>query len=281
MDANAAMQGHLEKMRVAPGAPVQYSMVLNGALHPLNDLIGQTLTLTWEGSIQCTHCQRPTNKSFNQGYCYPCFTKLAECDTCIMSPEKCHLHLGTCRDPQWGERVCFNDHIVYLANSSGVKVGITRMKNMPSRWLDQGATQALPIARVATRRLAGLVEDLLRQDISDKTNWRAMLKAQASEVDLISERERLKVLFADGLQALETEHGPGSLTWLNHENVREFTYPVLEYPTKVVSHNFDKTPVISGRLMGIKGQYLMLDTGVLNLRKFTSYHITVAQTQES
>jgi len=274
-------KGHLEKMRIRPGEPVQYSLVLNQQEYPLNALMGEKITLKWEGDIHCRACGRLTNKSFSQGYCYPCFTRLPECDSCIISPEKCHFHLGTCRDPQWGEKVCFNDHIVYLANSSGIKVGITRMKNMPSRWLDQGAAQALPIARVATRRLAGLVEDILRRDIADKTNWRAMLKADSPALDLCSERERLREHFQTELNELELEHGPGSITWLTNETVRHFNYPVSEYPTKVSSHNLDKTAEVSGRLMGIKGQYLILDSGVINLRKFTSYNVTVTANRES
>ncbi len=267
--------GHLDKMRIRPGNPVEYYMVLDDQEVALNPLLGCDITLTWAGEIHCTHCGLPSNKSFNQGYCYPCFTRLAECDACILSPEKCHFHLGTCRDNRFAEKVCFNDHVVYLANSSGLKVGITRMKNMPSRWLDQGAGQALPVARVASRRMAGLVEDIIRRDISDKTNWRAMLKDDAVELDLVAERDRLAALFSDELQALETEQGPGSLTWLMNESVRTFRYPVIEYPVKVVSHNFDKTADVAGRLMGIKGQYLILDTGVINLRKFTSYQVTL------
>lgn len=279
--SKSEFSGHLDKMRIRPAATVAYSLVLNNEEFPINDFLGKSLSLAWEGDIHCRACNRPTNKSFSQGYCYPCFTKLPECDSCIMSPEKCHFHLGTCRDAAWGERVCFNDHIVYLANSSGVKVGITRMKNMPSRWLDQGAAQALPIARVATRRLAGLVEDIIRRDIADKTNWRAMLKGDSPEIDLVSERERLRELFAEELNQLELEQGPGAITWLTNESVRHFNYPVIEYPTKVSSHNFDKTAEVSGRLMGMKGQYLILDTGVINLRKFTSYNVRVTVNRES
>lgn len=192
---------------------------------------------------------------------------------CIMSPEKCHYAAGTCRDPAWGEKVCFNDHIVYLANSSGLKVGITRMKNMPSRWLDQGAAQALPIARTASRFLAGKIEDTLRQKISDKTNWRSMLKDSVGHIDLVSERDALLEQFDKELNEIADEHGTNSVTWLKQETTREFTYPVTQYPTKVVSHNLDKTQTVTGVLMGVKGQYLMLDTGVINIRKYTSYHI--------
>lgn len=268
--------GQLEKMRIHPGDTLSYFFVLDGKEIPLTPLIGSNLTLKWNGKINCCSCGKATNKSFNQGYCYGCFTKLAECDQCIMSPEKCHFHLGTCRDPGWGERICFNDHIVYLANSSGLKVGITRMKNMPSRWLDQGAVQALPIARTASRFLAGKVEDTLRQKISDKTNWRAMLKENAPDLDLLKERDELLDYFSDSLSALENEFGKNSLSWLQQEQVRKFNYPVTEFPTKVVSHNLDKTAEISGTLMGIKGQYLMLNTGVINVRKFTSYHLELS-----
>lgn len=278
--SNSTYSGHLEKMRIRPGAPVDYALILDGEEHILNGSIGHQITLKWHGDIRCRSCERSTKKSFAQGYCYPCFTRLPECDSCIMSPEKCHFHLGTCRDPDWGERVCFDDHIVYLANSSGIKVGITRMKNMPSRWLDQGATQALPIARVATRRIAGLVEDILRRDVADKTNWRTMLKADAPSIDLHAEAERLHMVFADELRQLADEFGQGSITWLASESTRNFNYPVREYPTKVASLNFDKTAEITGRLMGIKGQYLILDTGVINLRKFTSYKISVTVNRE-
>jgi hypothetical protein len=54
-----------------------------------------------------------------------------------------------------------------------------------------------------------------------------------------------------------------------------FNFPVQEYPTKVVSFNLDKNPVAQGTLMGIKGQYLILDSGVINLRKYGSYLVSV------
>ena len=275
------MRGSIEKMRTQLDAPVHYELPIGGSTVDMNPLVGQSITLSFTGAIFCVACGRKTKKSFNQGYCFPCFKRLAACDRCIVSPELCHFHEGTCREPEWGEANCFTPHVVYLANSSGIKVGITRMKNMPSRWLDQGAAQALPIARVATRRLAGLVEDIIRRDIADKTNWRAMLKGDSPELDLVSERDRLKEHFAEELNQLELEQGPGSITWLTNESVRHFNYPVIEYPTKVSSHNFDKTAEISGRLMGMKGQYLILDTGVINLRKFTSYNVRVTVNRES
>lgn len=266
------LAGCLDKMRITPDAQGQahYQLVLGQEQLPLNALLEKRIELHFDGQIRCAHCQRLTRSSFGQGYCYPCFTALAQCDACMMSPEKCHYHLGTCREPQWAQRVCFSDHIVYLANSSGLKVGITRATQMPTRWLDQGACQALPIARVASRRLSGLLEDLFRQQVADKTSWQKLLKGDAPFIDLYAARDDLFHRFAQPLLALQHEFGENAIQLLKDEEQR-FSYPVLRYPVKVVSHNFDKEPKVSGRLLGLKGQYLLLDTGVMNLRKFTSY----------
>lgn len=268
--------GVLQKMLVSYGNPARYRLPVGKQQIDISDLIGRQISIEWHGKIHCSHCQKTTNKSFNQGYCYSCFSKLAQCDQCMVNPVTCHYEAGTCREPEWGERVCFDDHIVYLANSSGIKVGITRMKNMPSRWFDQGAVQALPIFRTASRYLAGVVEDTLRSSIADKTNWRAMLKGTAAAVDLQAARDQLIEQFADQLEDIRQKHGELSITLLGAEQVRELIYPVEVFPTKVVSQSLDKTPEISGKLMGIKGQYLMFDSGVFNVRKFTSYEVTIA-----
>jgi hypothetical protein len=261
------------QLNTETGSKIQYQMSLDDKLVDLNPLLGETIKMHYVGEIHCSHCGRKTNKSFSQGYCYPCFKKLPQCDLCIMSPEKCHYHLGTCRDEQWGESFCMQDHFVYLANSSALKVGITRGTQLPTRWCDQGATQGLPIFKVRNRLLSGLVETLFKQTLADKTNWRAMLKGEADAVDLASIRDELYQQYEQGLQAIELEHGPGAITHLPELDAVQLEFPVLEYPTKVSSLNFDKTPEIEGKLMGIKGQYLLLDCGVINLRKFSSYHI--------
>ncbi|MCD6009148.1 DUF2797 domain-containing protein [Halomonas sp. IOP_31] len=240
----------------------------------LNARLGQTLRLSHSGAIACTHCGRATRKSFGQGHCYPCFKRLAQCDTCIVKPETCHYFAGTCREPEWGERHCFQPHVVYLANSSGLKVGITRHTQLPTRWLDQGAIQALPILEVETRQQSGFVEMLFKGQVADRTNWRAMLKGEVAEIDLCAERDRLLATLADGLADLRERFGEGAIRTLDAEPLA-IDYPILEAPTKVVSHNFDKTPNVGGTLMGLKGQYLMFDTGVINLRKFTGYEISV------
>ncbi|MBA1187785.1 DUF2797 domain-containing protein [Pseudomonas entomophila] len=265
-------------MTVRLDAPVvQYHFRLGEQEIAVNPLIGQRLRLEYLGAIHCTHCGRRTKTSFSQGYCYPCMTQLAQCDVCIMAPERCHYDAGTCRDPSWGERFCMTDHVVYLANSSGIKVGITRATQLPTRWLDQGASQALPILRVATRQQSGLVEDLLRTQVSDRTNWRALLKGEAEVLDLPAIRDQLLATCSEGLRALQDRFGLQAIQPLQDAEVVQMRYPVEAYPTKVVSFNLDKNPVVEGTLKGIKGQYLIFDTGVINIRKYTAYQLAVLQ----
>ncbi|WP_271411739.1 DUF2797 domain-containing protein [Pseudomonas sp. Q1-7] len=269
-------RGALSKMSVRLEAPVQYAFRLDAVDIAANPLIGRPLRLEFLGAIHCIHCGRKTKKSFSQGYCYPCFTKLAQCDSCIISPEKCHYAEGTCREPEWGERFCMTDHVVYLANSSGIKVGITRASQVPTRWIDQGASQALPVMRVATRQQSGFVEDLLRSQVADRTNWRAMLKGDAPALDLPAIRDALFGQLADGIRALQDRFGLQAIQPVSDIQPIEISYPVEAYPTKVVSFDLDKTPVVEGTLRGIKGQYLILDTGVINLRKYTAYQLAIS-----
>jgi hypothetical protein len=270
-------RGALTKMAVRLDAPVQYALRLDAAELAVNPLLGKALRLEYLGAIHCSHCGRRTKKSYAQGYCYPCMTTLAQCDSCIVSPEKCHFEAGTCREPSWGEQFCMADHVVYLANSSGVKVGITRATQLPTRWLDQGASQALPILRVATRLQSGLVEDLLRSQVADRTNWRALLKGDAAPVDLPAVREQLFDSCREGLEALQQRFGLQAIQPLADAEVVEMRYPVAAYPAKVVSFDLDKNPVVEGTLQGIKGQYLIFDTGVINIRKYTAYQLAVQQ----
>ena len=273
---NLLGHGQLRKMHTQLQTPIQYSLPIGEKMLEMNPLIGRRVQLEYKGAIQCIHCARKTKKSFSQGYCYPCFIKLAQCDRCIVSPEKCHYEEGTCREPEWGETHCMTDHIVYLANSSGLKVGITRGSQVPTRWMDQGAIQALPIIRASTRLLSGLVEVIFKQHAADKTNWRAMLKGQVDEIDMISERDRLLVACKDELLALQQVQGVNAIHIIDDAEALRLVYPVEEHPTKVVSFNLDKNPVVDGLLMGIKGQYLIFDGGVINMRKYSGYELAVS-----
>ncbi len=268
--------GALRKMQTQLNAQglVEYHLPVGDSLVAMNPLIGKEIHLHFNGEINCQHCGKRTKKSYSQGFCFPCMQKLAQCDMCILKPETCHFDKGTCREPSWGEQHCFTDHFVYLANTSGLKVGITRHTQLPTRWIDQGATQALPIFKVSTRLQSGLVEIALAEFINDKTNWRAMLKGDNENIDLVAQAQTLMPLISDKLAQLQLTYGQDAIQTLTPQ-VTTINYPVSEYLTKISSFNFDKTPEVSGVLLGIKGQYLIFNKGVINIRKFTSYNINV------
>lgn len=252
-----------------------YKIGPENALIGLNELVGQELKLVYKQEINCTHCHKQIKKSYSGGYCYPCSLKLAEADMCILKPELCHYARGTCRDSAWGERHCMIPHYVYLANSSGLKVGITRSTQIPTRWIDQGAVAGLPIFKVSTRLQSGLFEKLIASEINDKTDWRKMLKGNIDEIDLEEKRDELFNLFGEAIDGLESDLGPGQVDILESHEVTTINYPVSQYPEKVSSLGFDKNPVVGGKLLGIKGQYLIFNTGVINIRSHTGYKIEI------
>lgn len=254
--------GPIDKMRTEDAETVRYLLAVGEARVPLNERLGHKVRFKHTGRIFCIHCGARTKNSFAQGYCYRCFQGLAQCDLCIMRPETCHHHRGTCREPEWGQTNCMVEHVVYLANSSGIKVGITRAQAMRTRWMDQGATQALPIVRVATRRDSGLVEYALSEILPDKTNWRLMLQGEAERIDLKARRDELFAQWPEGL--------PGEKLFAEELG---FKYPVIAYPEKPAAFTLEKQPEVSGHLLGVKGQYLIFDSGVINIRKYAGYEL--------
>ncbi|MBI3772930.1 MAG: DUF2797 domain-containing protein [Gammaproteobacteria bacterium] len=265
--------GNLRKMPVLLATPVNYCLLLGENSIELNPLLGKKLVLRFSGEINCIHCGRKTSKSFQQGYCFPCMRSLAECDSCIVKPETCHFDQGTCREPEWAKAHCFQPHIVYLANSSGVKVGITRQNQVPTRWIDQGATQALPVFKVQNRFQSGLMEVVLKQHVADRTDWRKMLRGENETLDLLAIRDDLLQRCKPEIDPLIDRFGGAAIELLSDVKITAINYPVLQYPEKVKSLDFDKTENISGILQGIKGQYLILDSGVINIRKFGGYKV--------
>jgi len=234
----------------------------------MNDLIGKELTLSFDGTINCVSCGRKTRSSFAQGYCFPCFQTLPETDDCILRPEMCRAHEGISRDMEWSEQHCLQDHYVYLALSSAVKVGITRDTQIPTRWIDQGAWKAIRLAKVPNRNTAGRLEVALKKHLSDKTNWRHMLANNiAREIDLLKEKERIIQLIPSAFK-----------DFISPENeITELAFPVNQYPEKVKSIGFDKVPEYKGQLIGIKGQYLLFaDDTVINIRKHGGYKINLS-----
>lgn len=263
--------GYLTPLQHEPKSPIAYYLQLEEERFCLNDLLGETLQIRFLGEKACCHCGRKIKKTYNNGYCYPCFTQLAENDLCIVKPELCHFHEGTCRDAQFAEMHCMQPHYVYLALSSQVKVGITRKTNVLKRWVDQGAVAAIPIMEVPSRKLAGEVEVHLAQYIKDKTNWRKMLKNEITDTNLLEVKKDL-------ISKIPEIYHPYLLV---KEQIYEFTYPTLSIPDKITSYNLDKHDFITGKLIGIKAQYLVLDSGVINIRKHTGYKISLAVHQNA
>lgn len=244
--------------------PVQYRLPIGDDSVNMNKRIGSDIALEFDGEIVCIKCDRAINKSFGQGFCYPCFRSAPEASECILRPELCRAHEGEARDMEWATRHCLQEHVVYLAKSSVIKVGITRGGQIPTRWIDQGASEALVFARTPNRYTAGLVEVAMKSFLTDRTNWRRMLKNEVTQEDLVERKNELAVKLEKALRDYVT----------GDDEPVVVDYPVTTYPVKVKSVGFDKLPRIEGKLLGIKGQYLLLDDDrVLNMRKHQGYLI--------
>jgi hypothetical protein len=259
------VDGNILKMQTTLGAVVDYTLPIGDARIAMNPLIGKKIQLTFKGQINCIETGEKIKKSYNQGYSYKSFITLAACDMCIMKPETCHFAKGTCREPEWAQTHCMIPHVVYLANSSGIKVGITREGQIPTRWMDQGATQALPILRVKDRLTSGLIEVELAKKLGDKTDWRKMLQGKSELIDLKALQSDINQEFSSFFQSHHVE--------ILQQTVVDIEYPIDKYPQKISSYNLDKEPVIEDRLMGIKGQYLIFEKAVINLRKYQGYYL--------
>lgn len=265
--------GVLRKMRVEYSSPVRYFLKLDNKEIELSANLGHSIRIRHTGEIHCIQCDRKTPKSFQQGYCYPCMQRLMECNLCLIHPERCLVEKGTCPHDDWAHAQCASEQVLYLANSSGLKVGISRQGNLPTRWIDQGAIQGMPIFSAKNRYQIGLVEVALKSMRADKTNWRVMLKNEVTLMDLALERDQL-IEESKNLLAPIMQKYVGQIEMIKAPTV-EINYPVTTYPTKITSLSLDKTPLVSGVLHGIKGQYLLLDTGVINIRKFAGYNVEV------
>lgn len=269
-EGRMTLTGSIRKMQTRLAAPVSYTLPLGDATLPMNDRLGEPIRIRFTGEISCIACGRAIKRTFVGGYCFPCSRSHPAADNCMVRPETCHFALGTCRDPAWGEAQCMQPHTVYLANASSLKVGITRGIEPIGRWIDQGASQGLAIWRVANRLESGRVEVALKQYVGDRTNWRRMLKGPPEPVALAERRDEILAR-----HAVEHPEQPLSGEALPAAEAVSIVYPVLSYPEKVRAHDFGKEPLLEGTLVGVKGQYLILDTAVLNVRKFAGYHLEV------
>ena len=260
-------EGVLTKMQTEYSNPIQYYLVFETSFLNLNQLLDKNLEIEFMG-YQCLNCGKK-KKIFRQGFCYDCFMSSAAAGDWIMKPELSTAHLDIeDRDLEYERKVQLQPHIVYLALSSEIKVGVTRKTQVPTRWIDQGAVQAIPIVEVPNRYLAGITEVALKNHYADKTNWQKMLKNEVPVVDLVQERMSLRYLIPKEVQ--EYFHP-------EKEDLYDLHFPVAEYPKKVASLNLDKSPNFSGKLTGIKGQYLIFEDGtVFNVRTFEGYVVKIS-----
>ena len=259
-------QGTLSKMQTELGSPIQYYLVFENSFLNVNQLLGKDIEIAFEG-YQCLNCKK-AKKVFRQGFCYDCFMSSPAVGDWIMKPELSTAHLDIeDRDLAYEKRVQLQPHVVYLALSSEVKVGVTRNTQVPTRWIDQGAVQAVPIVEVPNRYLAGITEVALKNHYADKTNWHKMLKNDVPNVDLLLERNKAFEWLPNEVK----EYFP------KEEKIIQMDFPVLQYPKKVTSLNLEKTPNFAGKLTGIKGQYLLFEEGtVFNVRTFEGYVVRMS-----
>jgi len=249
-------KGVLTKMQTEFQDPIQYYLVFESDFIHVNQLLAKSIRLNFIGE-QCLSCglERPI---FRQGFCKSCFFDKPIAGDWIMRPELSTAHLGKeDRDIEYEKKVQLQPHIVYLANSSNVKVGVTRKTQVPTRWIDQGAHEAIEIVEVPNRYLAGITEVALKNHVSDKTNWRKMLKNDIEDVNLKDWREQLKGYIPDEV----------SEYFIDNKEETSLNFPVQKYPEKPKSLNLKKEESYSGKLVGIKGQYLIFeDQTVFNIR---------------
>ena len=117
--------GVLTKMQTELGEPIKYYLVFKDSYLHFNQLLGQNIQLHFTG-YECLNFHLH-KKVFRQGCCYDCFmSSPAVCDW-IIKPELSTAHLDQeDRDLEYEKRVQLQPHIVYLAVSSDIKVGVTR-----------------------------------------------------------------------------------------------------------------------------------------------------------
>jgi len=259
--------GHIKKMISRHTEPVSYKIPIDNDLIPISNYLDKIIEINFLNEIHCIECDRQIKKTFAQGYCYPCFISSPNTSECILRPELCRAHEGGDRDMEWSNEHCLKDHFVYISLTAGAKIGVTRATQIPTRWIDQGAVQALKFAKTSNRYEAGCIEVEMKNHISDRTAWQRMLKNEIDEsIDLYSLKDKLTDIISDEYRGFI----------LNNERVEIFSYPHISFPEKVKSLDLLKINSIQARLIAIKGQYLLFDDNtVLNIRKHTGFNISI------
>ncbi len=259
------LKGNLLKMRSEViNDKVNYSLFLNDKPLLINDIVGKEIILEHTGVINCIKCGAVTKKSYAQGFCYNCMISASETEDCVLKPALCKAHLGIARDIEYAREHCLKPHFVYLSNTGVVKVGVTRQSQIPTRWVDQGATTAIKLCKTPNRHIAGMIEIHLNQFFTDKTLWRKMVTNNVENENMNQQKEI-------AISHLNETMKP----FIDSENrVYNFIYPVNKYPAKPQTATFDKQNKFEGILTGVKGQYLIIDgEQVFNVRRHNGYEV--------
>lgn len=260
-------EGNIFKMRTEQASPVNYFLPVGEHEIKMNDFTEKEINLFFTGQINCISCGKITKTSFSQGFCYSCLQTAPEAGESVIRPELSKAQFGIARDMEWAKKHDLIDHIVYLSFTSELKVGVTRNTQIPTRWIDQGAEEAIQLAKTPNRHIAGVMEVFLKRFYNDRTNWQAMLKSKGnSETDLLKEKKKIYELLPAELKKY----------YCTNDEITKIEYPVNEFPETIKNTGFDKTPDVTGILSGIKGQYLIFKDGkVLNIRKHNGYYLKI------
>jgi len=259
--------GQIKKMISQHSTPISYNIPIDNDFIPVSTFLDKMIEINFLNEIHCIECDREIKKTFAQGYCYPCFINSSRTSECILKPELCRAHKGESRDMEWSKEHCLKEHFVYLSLTAGAKIGVTRATQIPTRWIDQGAVQALKFAKTSNRYEAGCIEVKMKNHISDRTAWQRMLKNEIDEnIDLVQLKSQL-------VDIVDDKH---KQFILDDESIETFSYPHISYPDKIKSLDLLKINSIQSRLIAIKGQYLLFnDNTVLNIRKHTGFKISL------
>ena len=261
-------EGNILKMLTKYASPVQYFLPVGDGVVEMNSLIGGKISLQFTGLINCVSCGKKIKRSFNQGFCHNCLQTAPEASETIIRPELSKAHLGVARDLEWARTYDLTEHVVYLALTGQVKVGVAVQQNIPTRWIDQGAVRAIRLALTPNRHIAGVIEVFLKKYYADRASYKSMLcNTSFGTTDFLAEKQKVQSLLPRALQ--KYIHPDDAVT--------DIMYPLQVVPEKIGSTGFDKQPLIEGVLAGIKGQYLVFEDGcVLNIRKYSGYCIRVS-----
>ena len=257
-----------------PAMNVRYTLEVGDARIALAPLLGTQLRVESLRRTTCRHCGAVTPQRYGDGYCYRCFSTLARCDLCVVSPDRCHYAEGTCREPEWGQQFCMRPHAVYLANSGGAKVGIARLDNVPGRFIDQGAAEAMVVMTTATRQQAGFVEKAIGRHLSEQSDWRAIAAQTPIEIDLEALLKQLRRAAGAALEELDVRF-PHQLKWIARPERLTFRYPTLGGVARLEQLKLDPERALGGALVGVRGPYLLFERGLFNVRAHGGEHVRI------